>query len=139
MDEQQLKEYGKHWLNEQKEDAMEVQGDKRTPKQIVEDGIRYIMGNLGKEDLSVNDVANHCYLNPIYLNRIFKKEKGISINQLIIKERMELAAKLLKNPSIAANTVATKVGFLNYPHFSTTFRKYYGCSPVQFKENDELK
>lgn len=78
-------------------------------------------------DLSVNEAAAYCHLSPIYLNRIF--------SQYIIRERMILAAKLLEEDVLNANVVAVKVGYPSYPHFSFTFKKYYGCSPKQYKEN----
>lgn len=136
-DHEQLSEYGKQWLNDQKEKIEELQGEHLSPPQIVEASIRFIQEHMESSQLSVNEVANFCHLNPIYLNRIFKKEKKISISQFIIKEKMELAARLLEGGTLTAQNVADKVGYYNYPHFSTTFKKYYGCSPAQYKEQME--
>lgn len=130
----QLSEYGKQWLHDKSEAAMEEQGDKLTPKEVIEKSVYYIRNRIRSQQLSVDEVANYCHLNAIYLNRIFKKEKGISISQFIIKEKMELAGRLLETPGMSAQNVADKVGYPNYPHFSTMFKKYYGCSPAQYQK-----
>ena len=129
-----LKKYGENWLADKKKEVTEKRGEKKSHREIVADSVNYIMKNLEHEDMSVNAVAAHCYLSPIYLNRIFKKEKGMSISQYIIRERMELAKKLLKDDKLTANMVAEKVGYPSYPHFSSIFKKYCGCSPSNYKE-----
>lgn len=131
-DHQLLENYGKQWIGMKRQEAAQASGVKRTPQEIVEDSVSYIMENLGSEQLTVSEVANHSYLNSTYLNRIFKKEKGISISQFIIQEKMELAAMLLKDGKLSAQVVAVKVGYLSYPHFSSTFKKYYGVSPANY-------
>lgn len=71
----QLQEYGKSWLNSQQQIISENKESTRTPRELVDECTAYILQNLNSENLSVNEIASHFYLNPIYLNRIFKKEK----------------------------------------------------------------
>lgn len=133
-----LQEYGKTWLKAKGESVHQDSENVKSPKRVVEECVAYILQNLNNEELSVNELAAHFYLNPIYLNRIFKKEKQITISQFIIREKMSLAAELLKNPSSSAIAVANQVGYQNYSYFSTMFKKFYGCTPSQFREkNDE--
>lgn len=129
----QLEQYGARWVESQKEEAYEVQG-RKSNEDIVRDCERYIHQHLKSSELSVNQVADFCHLNAIYLNRIFRKERNISIGQYIIRERMTLAAKLLGDSSISAYTVAEKTGYMNYSYFSTAFKKFYGCSPQNYAE-----
>ncbi len=132
-----LQEYGKSWLKS-REDRVHIDETlSKSPKEVVEECTAYILQNLNNETLSVNELAAHFYLNPIYLNRIFKKEKNISISQFIIQEKMSLAASLLKNPASSAVAVANQVGYPNYSYFSTIFKKYYGCTPSQYREAGE--
>ena len=74
------------------------------------------------------------FLNKDYLNRVFKKAHGISSSQYLIQERMRLAARLLKEPKANVNQVAEKVGYQNYPYFASSFKRCYGCSPMQYKK-----
>lgn len=129
-----LQEYGKSWLSSQRQLVLDNQETTRTPKELVEECAAYILQNLKSETLSVNEIASHFYMNPIYLNRIFKKEKNIAISQFIIKEKMSLAAELLKSPDNTAVAVANQLGYPNYSYFAHTFRKYYDCTPAQYHE-----
>lgn len=130
-----LMEYGRTWLHNQQSSVASPDGCAKSPRQMVEDCVSYIMKNLQNENLSVQDIAAHFYLTPIYLNRIFKKEKNISISQFIIREKMALAAELLSVPNASAATVANHVGYPNYSYFSATFKKYYGCTPAQYQSS----
>lgn len=102
----------------------------------MQDTVSYIMKNLSDEELSVNEIADRLYLHPVYLNRIFKKEKGTSISQFIIGERMKLAADMLKTGKMGANAVSEQVGYKSYSNFNLSFKKYFGCTPSQYMEKD---
>lgn len=134
QEEKRMQEYGEQWFSKQKEDTQKLQGDKRKPAQVVADCVAYIRENLSSQELNVNYVANHFYLNPSYISRIFKREKGMGISQFIIQEKMELAAKLLADQTLTAQAVAWKVGYPSYPHFSVTFKKHFGISPQKYQE-----
>jgi len=107
------------------------QSKKPTRQEVVAECALYIQAHLGDENLNVNEIGAHFYMNPVYLSRIFKQEKGVSINQWIIAKRMELARELLKDPNLTAVAVANHCGYYNYPYFSTVFKKYYGYAPSQ--------
>ncbi|WP_282923801.1 response regulator transcription factor [Mediterraneibacter massiliensis] len=136
LHELQLQEYGKNWLKKQS-DSIIHENNSMSPKETVGNCTSYILENLDNENLNVSDIAAHFYLNAIYLNRIFKKEKGLNISQWIIKKRMQLAAELLQNSEHTANAVAHQVGYTNYPYFSTVFKKYFNCTPSQYAEKNK--
>lgn len=133
-----LQEYGKSWLKSKEEQVNQEMDSSKSPKKVVEECTAYILQNLNREELSVNEIAAHFYLNPIYLNRIFKKQNKITISQFMIREKMSLAAQLLKNPDSSAIAVANQVGYQNYSYFSTMFKKYYGCTPSQYREKGDV-
>ena len=47
--------------------------------------------------------------------------------------RLEQAAKILKNGSIAVENVASSVGYQNVEHFNRQFKKAYGLTPLQYR------
>ena len=123
-------EYGKYMLQEQVLQENEKQGKKKCPKEMVEEISAYIIKNLGDCELGVNGLAERFYFHPVYLNRLFKKEKGVSVSQFIINERMKMAASLLELGDYNANEVAEKVGYSHYTNFHNMFKKYYGLSLI---------
>lgn len=101
---------------------------------IVEKSIRYIKLHID-QDIKREDVSNYVYLNPDYLTRIFKKETGMSITECIINERVKIAKKLLENTDMPVSSIALRVGYTNFSHFSKMFRKHVGMNPVDFKNS----
>ena len=125
-------EYGRKVLKEKEVEAIEQFGKKYTPAELADKALSYIMSHLEDPELSVNGIADMLYLHPVYLNRIFRKEKGLSMGQFISEERMKLAGDMLKRGNLNAYAVAEKVGYLTYTSFNRMFRKYYGYSPSQY-------
>lgn len=110
--------------------------ESRTGKEIVQQVEEYIHQHLSDSELLVSDIASYLFLNKDYLNRVFKKEHNISISQYLIQERMKLAAILLENPENQVNDVAEQTGYNNYAYFASSFKRYHGCSPSQYRKND---
>jgi len=133
-EEEKYQEYGRQVVKEKKSALAEKFGEKKTPEELVAETVLCIAQNLGNEELSVNYIADQLYLSPIYLNRIFKNEKEISIGKYIIRERMKMAASLLTDGGLSASIVAEQVGYSSYPSFNTMFKRYYGCTPAQYQE-----
>lgn len=106
----------------------------KSSKELVQQIEEYIRGHLRESDLLVSDIADTMYLNKDYLNRVFKKEQGISISQYLIQERMKLAAVLLGDEKNTVNMVAEQVGYHNYPYFASSFKRYYHCTPSQYQK-----
>lgn len=126
-------DYGKQAIHEKLELAEEKNSQEKGAG-IAGRAVDLIVAELSNEKLSVNEIAEKLYVHPVYLNRVFKKEKGISVSQYIIQERMRFAADLLRTKHQKANEVAELVGYRSYPNFSAMFTKYYGCPPSRYPE-----
>jgi len=129
-------EYGKQAVDEQMSDIIKRFGEKKSSEELVAETVKYINQNIDNIELSVNDIAEKLYMHPVYLNRLFRNEKKISMGKYIIGERMKMAARLLKSGKISASIVARQVGYSSYPSFNTMFKKYYGCTPTQYQEEN---
>lgn len=92
--------------------------------------IDYIFDHL-EENITVEDIAQHCYFSKYYFNRIFKSVTGESIYAFVKRLRIEKAAFLLQS-SISITDIAYKYGFSS-THFSTTFKKHFSMTPNQYK------
>jgi two-component system response regulator YesN len=93
----------------------------------------YIAQNL-EQELTNEKIAAQVYLNPVYLNRIFKKETGLTMSDYIQKERIEKARKLLEKTEMPVGVVAMHVGYSNFSHFSRMFRRQTGLSPQNYRK-----
>lgn len=90
--------------------------------------VEYIQHHLG-EELRRSDIAEAVYLNPDYLSRLFRKEKGISLKEYILCEKMKTARAILRSTNLPVAVVAARVGFENYSYFSQVYKKVVGVNP----------
>ena len=88
-----------------------------------------------KQNITIEKVAAYIPCHPNYLCHCFKKETGMTLIQMLSEIRLDYALTLLKNPSYPITQIASEVGFESYSHFSTIFKKKYGCSCSQWRKN----
>lgn len=103
-------------------------------KSRIDDIMEYLNNNIHKE-ISRKDVANAVYLNPEYLSRLFQKEKGMTLSEYILQQKMNIAKQLLKTTNFSITIVASKVGYTNFSHFTKLFKKVFGISPSEYRKN----
>jgi len=127
-----------HFIETPGEESVETVKNSRSPREIVKQVEEHIHEHLDDSELLVADIAEALFLNRDYLNRTFKKIHSISISQYLIQERMKLAAVLLVKPDSDISMVAEKVGYNNYPYFASSFKRYHGCTPSQYKKSMKL-
>ncbi len=98
---------------------------------------RYVQEHIS-QDIKRSDLADHVHLNIDYLSRIFKREKGMTLNDYIILEKMNVAKNLLTTTKLPVSLIAMKVGYSNFSYFSKLYKKVHGCSPAQERENKQI-
>lgn len=109
------------------------ESDQYTKSYIVKQ-VHELVGNHTGHDLSVKTIADHVYLHPVYLSKIYKAETGEGLGDYIIRMRMERALYLLKNTNKKIYEITTELGYQNPQYFSKMFKKHYGMTPNQFRD-----
>lgn len=84
------------------------------------------------QDISLNELADHMGMNPMYLSRLFKKEMGMNFSAYLTKVRVEKAIELLKQGDYKIYEVSQMVGYQTVQYFSKVFKKETGKSPKDF-------
>lgn len=131
-EERRQQQYGQLWIAEKEKEHEEME-QSNSPEQLVQKVEEYILKYLNNPEMSVNQIAAQMYLNPDYLNRVFKRSKGVSIGRFILEQRMEMAADMLKKKKMGATKVAELVGYNTYSAFVAAFKNYHGCSPSKYE------
>lgn len=93
----------------------------------------YIESNFANP-VKLNDVAELAHVNSSYLSRLFKKETGSTLTEIVTKIRIEKAKDLLSFSNMKTYEIALKVGIEDPAYFSQVFKKYTGLSPSKFKK-----
>lgn len=101
---------------------------------FVEQVCRYIAEHLESE-LRREELANVVHLNPDYLTRLFKKETGKTLKEYVIEQKMQEARSLLRTTSLPISFIAAKVGYVNFSHFSNSYKKVFNKSPQEDRQN----
>ncbi|MHA6530129.1 response regulator [Paenibacillus sp. BAC0078] len=86
------------------------------------------------EDISLQSVANQINVNPSYLSRIFKQERGENFISYLTHVRIEQAKVYLKGGTLRVYEIADRVGYHNYTYFSQIFKKIVGVTPEEYRE-----
>lgn len=85
------------------------------------------------DDLSLEKVAAIVYLNPVYFSQLFKQKIGQGFKEYVTHLRLEQAKQLLMNPKLKLADVADRIGYQDMRHFSQVFRKKYGVTPSEYR------
>lgn len=101
---------------------------------LLSDALSYIRENY-HNNLSLDNVAQQVFISPYYLSHLFKEELGITFVEYLTRVRLEEAKKLLKEPNLSIEAVASEVGYDDASYFSKVFKKNMGISPNQYRKN----
>ena len=88
-------------------------------------------------NLSSQLISDHLGLSNRYLMKKFKALTGTSLNEYITGLRLRMAATFLRDTTDPISTIVEKVGIDNLSYFYRLFKKVYGCTPKEFRENAE--
>jgi len=80
------------------------------------------------EAVSLDELSKTVFLSKYYLERVFRRETGVSIYQMLLQKRMILARNLMRE-GLNLTAVSQKCGFSEYSGFYKAFRSEYGVSP----------
>lgn len=96
--------------------------------------VDYILGHL-KENLSVEEVADHCHFSKFHFSRLFKMETGESPYAFIRRLRLEESAFCLKvEPERRVTDIGWDWGYSS-SNYSWTFRRQFGINPADFRRS----
>lgn len=87
------------------------------------------------EPLQLQELGMRFHISPFYLAHIFKAETGISMMKYVMCRKIGESQNLLMNTQIPIGVISEKLGFSDHCHFSTTFKKYIGITPTQYRHH----
>lgn len=83
---------------------------------------------------SLDLLAKHFKVGKWTLNRLFKKHLNCTPLQYLIFSRMKYASQLLCSNALSIKAVAEECGYRSPSFFSAEFKKYFGKTPLEFRE-----
>lgn len=82
----------------------------------------------------VDKLSKTVFMSRSAFSKRFTESTGSSPGVYVVRWRMDLAAKLLRDTHKPIQTIANEVGYESETSFSKTFKKYRDISPVQYRK-----
>jgi two-component system response regulator YesN len=97
---------------------------------------RYIEQNY-MNNLDLNHMADMLETSPKYFSNFFKKAFGVNFVEHLNKVRLAQAKNMLLSTDLSVSEIGERTGYLNSSTFTSTFKKYYGISPSEYRKKHE--
>ena len=101
--------------------------------------ISHVRQNLGG-DLSLDTLSRVGGFSKFHFHRVFKSITEETVNDMVVRMRLERAANLLRSvPKLSITAAAFEVGFSSVSVFSRVFKKHFGVSAGQWDRKRALE
>ncbi len=86
------------------------------------------------QGIKTAQVAGYVGVSRSSLEAHFRKERGCSVHDEILRFKLAAAAKGLENRTLAIADIASSCGFKSAQYLHTVFRREFGCTPRQYQQ-----
>jgi AraC-like DNA-binding protein len=73
-----------------------------------------------------------------YLSNLFSSVEGITVEQYIIRQKIEKVKELLFYDELNLSQIANRMGYSSVAHLSAQFKKVTGLTPSEMKKSRDL-
>ncbi len=102
--------------------------------------INFIISSLDHNtSLDVRTIAETFGYNEKYLYYLFRKHLNVTPHRYITDRKMSIAAERLLNTTDTVSSIATALSYESPQHFMKAFKKHFGMTPSQFRNQHLTK
>ncbi len=99
---------------------------------VVRQAMEYMQDHY-QEKLTLQGLAEHCYVSQWHLSKLLNRFSGKSFYDLLNEIRISKAKELLADPKLKIGDISEMVGYADTAHFSKLFKKYEGISANDYR------
>ena len=88
-----------------------------------------------KTETSVGFYAEKLCISKQYLSLIVKEKLHVTVGTVMASMRIEMAARMLRDPELTIQEVAEAMSFSDQSSFGKFFKKHTGLSPLKYRQN----
>ena len=99
---------------------------------------RYMADHYDDETLTLAQVAEYVGLSEKYFTNRFTKETGETFSAYLTELRIQKAKELLRTTTFKNYEISEMVGYHNAEHFTRMFKKEVGCTPSQYRKQENV-
>ena len=83
-------------------------------------------------------LAEELHYDYNYLSNLFSAVEGITLEQYIIRQKIERVKELLFYDELSLSEIALKLGYSSVAHLSAQFKKITGLTPSELKKSRQI-
>lgn len=125
--EESLQAYVQQYMSQLKQYKEKFSGH---PLRVIE---RFIQEHY-RETLTIKDIGERFFMNPVYLGQAFMKRNGVGIIEYIHDLRINAAKRMLSETDETIRLIAEQIGYVHYHHFLKEFEKRVSEKPGVFRQ-----
>lgn len=99
--------------------------------------IAFVDANLA-EPVNLFDMAAAAGYSPMYFAARFRASTGMRPHAFLVRRRIELACRLLRETNDRLVEIALASGFQTQPHFTTVFKRLLGETPHRWRSRQPV-
>ncbi len=88
-----------------------------------------LVRELGPAKVTIQNIADDLKISAGHLGRVYRRTSGHTLEEYLIRQRLEMARRLLLDPRLNVAEVSDRCGFCNPAYFASVFKKYMHCTP----------
>lgn len=101
-------------------------------EQKIVNSIYCLVEERGIAHVKIRELSEALHLSTGHISRVFRRTVGMTLEEFLIRRRVELSKRTLLDPRLNVAEVAERCGFCNPAYFASVFKKYVKCTPRQF-------
>ena len=86
-----------------------------------------------KDNIGLDEIIDDCGYSKYHISRLFKSYQNCTIMEYLVRHRMSMAKKLLKNTKCSVKDIALSVGFNDPNYFSLIFKRELSVTPMMYR------
>lgn len=99
--------------------------------------LRYIHTNItDNQKLRIVNLAEKFNISKSYFSEYFKKQAEISLAEYVLKTKLKIVETEVTHSNLSLKELALQLNFTDSSHLAKTFKKTYGMTIKQFKNNN---
>jgi YesN/AraC family two-component response regulator len=87
------------------------------------------------EKLTLQDVADACYVSQWHLSKLLNKHTESSFYDILNTVRINAARELLRDPKLKIGEIAELVGYTDTANFARVFKKLVGMNANEYRNS----
>jgi AraC family transcriptional regulator len=94
----------------------------------------YMAENLSGQ-ITLDEIAAAVYASPFNFSRIFQRQTGLPVHRYLTLLRLRASLENLAQGADDITTLALDLGFSSHSHFTDVFRREFGQTPSEVRQN----